>query len=151
MINILLIRKTPKFDDNFCHGDVFIRDSGNKRWLEFGYSLEDKVRDLNMNSKFDGDEVKEYGKTAIAIGIYDGVMTYSPHFKKRLPLLLNVAEFKYIRIHGGNNILDTLGCILVGYDTNYHGKIWNSNNAIEDLIKLIENNDEEGRFTIKII
>ena len=55
---------------------------------------------------------------AIPEGRYAVVITYSPKFKQWLPLLLGGPDFsrlfKGIRIHAGNTVEDTQGCILVG-------------------------------------
>jgi len=67
------------------------------------YTLEDKIR---------LEKIKH--ETCIPAGIYTIEMTYSPTFKKILPLLLNVPGFYGIRIHAGSGIEHTSGCILVG-------------------------------------
>ena len=55
---------------------------------------------------------------AIPEGRYAVVITWSPKFKQWLPLLLGGQDFnrlfKGIRIHAGNTVKDTQGCILVG-------------------------------------
>lgn len=88
-------------------------------------TLEDKVRDLNKNGKFDNGEVKIYGETAIPYGTYKISVTYSPKFKRDLPLLENVPNFEGIRIHRGNTAKDTSGCILLG-ENKEKGKVLNS-------------------------
>jgi len=78
-------------------------------------TLEDKVRDYNKDGDLlDAGETKIYGLTAIPYGRYPVIVTYSPKFKRDLPLLLNVRHFEYIRIHSGVNASHTLGCILTG-------------------------------------
>ena len=69
-MNITIERKEYP---TYTAGSLFIDNT----W--FCYTLEDKVRD-----------VKVYGKTAIAYGTYEVVITKSARFGKRLPLLLNV-------------------------------------------------------------
>ena len=53
---------------------------------------------------------------AIPCGIYNIENSKSPKFKRELPLLYNktVAESRGIRIHAGNTIKDSAGCVLVG-------------------------------------
>lgn len=89
-------------------GDLFINDEF------FCHTLEDEKRP---------DGLKVYGETAIPTGTYNIKLTYSNRFKKIMPLLLDVPMFKGIRIHGGNTSKDTLGCILVAFNTDYK-KIW---------------------------
>ena len=55
---------------------------------------------------------------AIPEGRYAVVITWSPKFKMWLPVLLGGPDFNHlfkgIRIHMGNTVKDTRGCILVG-------------------------------------
>ena len=58
------------------------------------------------------------GKSAIPEGRYAVVISWSPKFKQWLPILLGGPDFNRqwqgIRIHAGNTVKDTQGCILVG-------------------------------------
>lgn len=62
----------------------------------FCHTLEDKVRLLNSY------EDKVYGETAIPIGRYKVILSYSNHFKCTMPEIINVEFFKGVRIHAGN-------------------------------------------------
>lgn len=63
--------------------------------------------------------------TAIPRGRYEVMMTYSPRFKRYLPLVNDVPGYSGVRIHAGNSAEDTDGCILVGENT-AKGKVLNS-------------------------
>ena len=88
-----------------------------------------------------------YGKTAIPTGIYPVTITYSPKFKKNLPLLLNVKGYEGVRIHQGNTDKDTLGCILVGQNKQV-GKVLNSRKMFDILYKELVKT--KGRIIIDI-
>ena len=81
---------------------------------------------------------------AIPEGRYPVVITYSPKFKKYLPLLLNVPKFSGIRIHAGNDaVKDSKGCILVGENLKV-GMVLNSNIWVERLKKKIVEAKDRG-------
>ena len=112
-------------------------------------TVEDKVRDINKNGKFDEEEKKVYGETAIPYGTYEVKWTYSPRFKKYMPELLNVPSFSGIRIHSGNTAADSLGCIIVG-ENKVVGKVINSRATVNKLYPIIEKGCKEGKVTITI-
>lgn len=68
-------------------------------------TLEDAVRPIKIPNE-----------TAIPAGIYKVIVTYSPKFKRDLPLLIDVPNYTGIRIHNGSNKDHTSGCILVGFN-----------------------------------
>ena len=149
MIKLKLIRETPdNIEQKFTHGELFIKSNGDK-WLDFCYTLEDQVRDINKSGDFDGEEKKVYGETAIPFGFYHGQVTFSNRFKREMPAIFDVPGFEGIRMHGGNTNKDTLGCPLVAHNTDNKGKIWGS--AESELTKLIKENDINGKYTIEII
>jgi hypothetical protein len=123
--NLKVIRYifNTKGDRNII-GDLFINDE------MFCHTLEDELRP---------DGVKVYGKTAIPAGTYKVLITYSPKFKKKLPILCNVPNFKYIRIHNGVHSGHSEGCILVGHETD-NNKIWGK--CDQKLTSIIEKYDE---------
>lgn len=53
------------------------------------------------------------GKGPIPEGEYRVVYTYSPRFKRKMPLLCDVPGYDGIRIHGGTKKEHTQGCICV--------------------------------------
>jgi len=78
-------------------------------------TLEDQTRDLNMDGDLDDEgEGKVFGETSIPYGRYHVEVTWSPKFKRLLPVVLGVYGFIGIRIHRGRWASHTQGCILVG-------------------------------------
>lgn len=112
-------------------------------------TLEDTVRDLNKNGKFDNGEKKVYAKTAIPYGTYEIKWTYSPRFKKYTPQLMNVPSFSGIRIHAGNTSADTEGCLLLGQNKKV-GMVLNSRATINKFYPIIKEACSRGKVTIEI-
>lgn len=84
--------------------------------------------------------VKVYGESCIPEGDYEIKITYSPHFKRDLPLLIDVPNYEGVRIHPGNTKEDTEGCILVG--TAVEGDtITHSRDAFEKVFALLQADD----------
>lgn len=72
---------------------------------------------------------------------------YSPKFKRELPLIYN-KDFssnsgypRGFRIHAGNTLKDSQGCILVGDAIDYNYALRDSRKALERVIRLIKDND----------
>lgn len=131
-LELILYRHTAntKPDRNII-GDLHIANKF------FSFTLEDEIRQQG---------VKVYGKTCIDAGRYKVIVTYSPKFKKYLPLLLNVPRFKYIRMHNGVHSGHTLGCVLTGFKTDGN-KIWGK--ADEVLTKRLQQHDGDIYITIR--
>jgi hypothetical protein len=106
----------------------------------FCYTLEDTVR-----------KIKIPGVTAIPAGTYEVIINNSGKFGKPMPLLLDVPNFKGIRIHIGNTAKDTEGCILVGYEKGL-GAIYKSKDAYNDLYERLKKAmNESEKVTIEIV
>jgi len=107
-------------------------------------TLEDKTRDLNKDGDLeDPGEGKIFGETAIPFGRYRMIATWSPKFRRILPEVLLVKQFTSIRIHAGNTIKDTLGCILVG-DNKVKGGLINSRAAEIKIVLMLKGLLERG-------
>lgn len=124
-------------------GKLYIDD------IYFCDTIEDTVRDLNKNGKFDNGEKKIHSKTAIPYGIYEIKWTYSPRFKKYTPQLMNVPSFEGIRIHAGNTSADTEGCLILG-ENKQVGKVLNSRDTINKFYPIIKEACSNGKVTIEI-
>ena len=85
--------------------------------------------------------VKIPNETAIPAGTYKVEVTYSPRFKRNLPLLVDVPNYTGIRIHNGSNKDHTSGCILVGFNT-AKGKLTNSRKTSDQLTEKLKSLSE---------
>ena len=103
---------------------------------ENGVKICDTLEPTWRNYK--GGELKVPRKSAVPEGTYPVVVTKSKKFGKYLPLLVGVPGFKGVRIHSGNTVNDTEGCILVGQNL-IKGKVLLSRLTLEKLMRLIEN------------
>ncbi len=90
-----LVRKW--FSDRCTIGELYVDDTREC------FVLEDVIRPEKIANE-----------TAIPYGTYRIDITYSPRFKREMPLLCDVPGFTGIRIHCGNTDKDTAGCLLVG-------------------------------------
>lgn len=93
-------------------------------WQSF--VLEDAIRDEKIA-----------GQTAIPAGRYRVDITPSQRFQRLMPILLDVPGFSGIRIHSGNVIADTEGCLLVGR-TRGVARVGESRLAFEALFALLK-------------
>lgn len=129
--------------DNYCIGKLYINGK------YFCDTLEDVDRGLD-DSMTEADILKQkkYGQTAIPTGIYTVLLTYSPKYKKVMPLINNVKGYSGIRIHSGNTSKDTLGCLLVGKNT-VVGRLTDSRNTYNALYKRLQQKGS-NKITIEI-
>lgn len=136
----LTVKRIAK-KDTYTIGKLYIDEE------YFCDTLEDKDRGLKQSDDLTYiTKHKVYGETAIPTGTYNVSLTYSPKFKKILPLIENVKGFSGIRIHSGNTAEDSLGCILVGKNS-VVGKVTNSRNTFNALSEKLQN---QKKITITI-
>ena len=120
-------------------------------------TLEDTVRDLNKDGKFDNGEKKIKGETAIPYGTYDiTTNVVSQRFKNRvwakpyggkIPRLINVPSFDGVLLHPGSSSADTSGCLLVGKNT-IVGRLTDSQKTFHMLMQKIK---DQKNLIIEII
>lgn len=144
MLRLMIDRAWKKTD--YTISRFFVND---ERWCE---CLEDTDRGLTSSMSISEVKAKKvYGKTAIPSGKYQVTLTYSPKFRKYLPLVNDVKCFSGIRFHAGNTNRDTEGCILLGKNTKV-GMVTNSAYWTDRLIGAIRNAIDHGEIvTLEII
>lgn len=130
---------------NYCIDKLYINNT------YFSDALEDPDRGLTDSMSLEEiQKIKIKGNTCIPYGTYDITITYSPRFKKNLPLLLNVKGFEGIRIHSGNKPQDTEGCLLPGFNK-IKGQVIDSRATTDKLIAQIQQALNKGeKVTITI-
>lgn len=132
-------------NNNYCIDKLYINGK------YFSDVLEDPDRGLTDSMSLEEiKKIKIKGNTCIPYGTYNVTITYSPRFKKNLPLLNNVKGFDGIRIHSGNKPQDTEGCLLPGFNK-VKGQVINSKVTTDKLIAQIQqaiNKKEKVTITI---
>lgn len=73
-----------------------------------------------LGSRF---ETLEPPHSIIPDGSYKVILTYSPKFHRILPLFTGIKGHNGVRIHVGNFVEDTVGCVLIGARTSASSKI----------------------------
>lgn len=97
--------------------------------------------DRGLDNSMSVDEIlkkKIKGETAIPTGVYKIEITYSPKYKRMMPLLIGVKGYSGVRIHSGNTSKDTEGCLLVGRNTKV-GMVTDSRNTYQRLFARLQN------------
>ena len=132
--------------DGYTIGRLFINNE------YFCDTLEDTDRGLKDTMQV--NEIlakKRKGVTAVPTGKYDVILTFSPRFKRVLPLLLSVKCYEGVRIHAGNTAEDTEGCLLVG-ENKERGKVINSRATLEKLMSILLKSEwRKEKISITII
>lgn len=98
----------------------------------FCWTLEDPISSELLPGGFG----KIPGRTAIPAGDYQIVFQNSPKFGDNTLTLLDKRFYTHIRIHAGNRVEDTEGCILVG-DKRGEDEIYQSRQALNRLKSLV--------------
>lgn len=75
----------------------------------------------------------------IPLGWYRLELTYSPKFRRLLPLLCCVPGHTAIRMHAGNTLDDTKGCILLGTACGNVPRLSNARDAEQKVVRLLNN------------
>lgn len=132
-MKLKLVRKWRK--ETYTIGDLYV----DGKW--FCNVIEDRDRGLCDDMPLKEIKTKKvYGETAIPYGTYKVKITYSPKYKKFMPLIEDVKGFSGIRIHSGNTAKDSLGCIIVGKNTKV-GMVTDSRNTYNKLFKMMDGKD----------
>jgi hypothetical protein len=129
-MNLKLVRKYRK--ETYTIGKLYVDG------VYFCDTIEDKDRGLDDAMGLAEIMIKKrYGETAIPYGTYKVEITYSPKYKRLMPEIKNVKGFSGIRIHSGNTAKDTLGCLIIGRNTQV-GMVTESRKTYNKLFALMK-------------
>ena len=132
-ITLIRIANRP----TYCIGKVYIDG------VYFCDCIEDT--DRGLKDEMTEEEIlklKIKGETAIPTGIYKVTITYSPKYKKDMPLINNVKGYSGIRIHSGNTSKDTEGCLILGKNTKV-GMVTESRKTYNAFFKRLKQTNEK--------
>jgi len=118
------------------YGKLYIND------VYFCETIEDEER-----------AIKLMHETAIPKGTYKVILSFSPRFQQRMPLLLNVPNFTGIRVHFGTTDDSSSGCPIVGFKRGvYKGQpaVFDSRVAFKALMERLTAADKKEAITITI-
>jgi len=104
----------------------------------FCYCLEDMPR-----------EVKIQNETAIPAGEYNCIISFSPRFKREMPILLNVPFFSGVRIHNGKDKNSTEGCLIFSYKVNMENMTCDIDKSWVDFLQIMKKNGGKCKIIIK--
>lgn len=92
-------------------GDLYINGE------HFSHTMEDTDRNLTTETPLNQiKKTKIAKKTCIPYGRYRVILSYSNKLKRYLPLILDVPDWRGIRIHKGSGPEWSSGCPLVGFE-----------------------------------
>ena len=132
-------------NNNYCIDKLYINGK------YFSDALEDPDRGLTDSMSLEEiKKVKIKGNTCIPYGTYNVTITYSPRFKRNLPLINNVKGFDGIRVHNGNTPQDSSGCVLLGFNK-IKGQVIDSKVTVNKFIDIVQKALNKGeKVTIEI-
>lgn len=122
-------------------------------------AIEDTDRGLTQDMSISSIQShKTYGQTAIPSGTYKVTLNViSPKYSKvpfyiqvcngKVPKLLDVPGYEGVLIHTGNTEKDSLGCIIVGYNTQ-KGIVTQSREAFKKLYSILSQAKDDIFITI---
>ena len=130
---------------NYCIDKLYINNE------YFSDALEDPDRGLTDSMSLEEiQKIKIKGNTCIPYGTYNVTITYSPRFKRNLPLINNVKGFEGIRVHNGNTPQHTKGCVLLGFNK-IKGQVVDSKVTVNKFIDIVQKALNKGeKVTITI-